>query len=145
MNSRIRLLVISLVCGLLFGCGLIIARMHDPAKVLNFLDLTGNWDPSLAFVMLGAIGVAAVPFHWLTRRGHGASGHPLHFPSAGKINTSLLIGSVLFGAGWGLAGICPGPAIVDLALGWQPALLFVVGMVGGFLLFGMFRASEIRT
>ncbi len=128
--------LIAALCGLLFGAGLILSGMTNPAKVLGFLDLTGHWDPSLARVMAGAIGVGLLPFQWLRRRDQSLCRTPLHLPAMhwqGK--RRLIAGSVLFGIGWGLAGFCPGPALVGLASAWGPALLFCVGMFAGFALF----------
>lgn len=136
MRQNTSPLLIATGSGLLFGIGLIVAGMHDPAKVLGFLDLAGAWDPSLAFVMIGAIGVALLPFQWLKRRGHDLAGQPVAFPSGQRLaDPALLAGSVLFGIGWGLAGICPGPAIVDIAQGWGPALRFGIGLLAGFVLY----------
>jgi len=128
---------IAALCGLIFGLGLSVAGMSNPAKVQGFLDLAGDWDPSLAFVMVGAIAVAILPFQWLRRRTQSLCGTPLHLPArtnAGKAR--LIVGSVLFGTGWGIAGFCPGPALVGLAGAWVPALLFCVGMFAGFALSG---------
>lgn len=120
----------ALVAGLLFGLGLILSGMADPAKVLNFLDVAGTWDPSLAFVMGGAIGVAA-PGFWLVRRRKAplAARGFLVPPADAPIDRSLVIGAAVFGVGWGLAGFCPGPALVSLPLGTQGAVIFVSAMV----------------
>jgi hypothetical protein len=120
----------ALVAGLLFGLGLILSGMADPAKVLNFLDVAGTWDPSLAFVMGGAIGVAA-PGFWLVRRRKAPLAAPgfLVPPADAPIDRSLVIGAAVFGIGWGLAGFCPGPALVSLPLGTQGAVIFVSAMV----------------
>ncbi|WP_038209144.1 YeeE/YedE family protein [Xenophilus azovorans] len=127
--------IVSLLAGLLFGLGLLLSGMADPGKVLGFLDLAGRWDPSLAFVMAGAVGVALPAFAWVRRRGAALCGAPLHLPVARRIDRRLLAGSLLFGAGWGLAGFCPGPALVALGMGLRPALLFVAAMAAGMLLF----------
>ena len=119
--------------GLIFGCGLLLAGMTNPSKVLGFLDVAGLWDPSLALVMLGAIGVALGAFAYVKNRQHSWLGEPLACPPSQKIDRSLIIGALLFGAGWGLAGFCPGPAIVALALGQSKALLFVLAMLAGML------------
>jgi hypothetical protein len=121
----------ALAAGLLFGLGLILSGMADPAKVLNFLDVAGTWDPSLAFVMAGAIGVAA-PGFWLVQRRatplfRGAFNVP---PRNAPIDRWLLTGSAVFGVGWGLAGFCPGPALVSLPLAAPGTLVFVGAMVG---------------
>lgn len=120
----------ALVAGLMFGVGLILSGMVDPAKVQNFLDIAGIWDPSLAFVMAGAIGVAA-PGFWLVRRRAAPLADPVfRVPSAdAPIDRALVIGSAIFGIGWGLAGFCPGPALVSLPLAAPGAIAFVVAMI----------------
>jgi uncharacterized membrane protein YedE/YeeE len=125
----------ALLAGLVFGIGLLLSGLADPSKVLAFLDLAGNWDPSLLFVMGGALLVAAPAFAWLTRRGRTLDGAPLQLPAKGRIDRRLVLGSVVFGAGWGLAGYCPGPALVSLAWGGLEPLLFVGAMVAGMALF----------
>jgi uncharacterized membrane protein YedE/YeeE len=127
-------LVAPLAAGLVFGLGLIAAGMTDPAKVLAFLDLAGAWDPSLALVMGGAIAVALVPFGWARRRGRTLAGEQVQWPAARGIDARLLLGGLLFGIGWGLAGLCPGPAIVALAAGLADVWLFVLAMLAGLLL-----------
>jgi uncharacterized protein len=127
-------LVAPLAAGLVFGLGLIAAGMTDPAKVLAFLDLAGAWDPSLALVMGGAIAVALVPFGWAKRHGRTLAGEPMQWPAARGIDARLLLGGLLFGIGWGLAGLCPGPAIVALAAGLADVWLFVLAMLAGLLL-----------
>ena len=139
MPTALRPLLAALLCGILFGVGLVVAGMHDPHKVLAFLDLAGAWDPSLALVMIGAIGAGLLPFQWLKRCGTDLFGEPLGFPTKTVIDRPLLVGSALFGIGWGLAGICPGPALVDVALLWEPALEFGVGLAGGLLIFALSR------
>lgn len=119
--------------GLIFGVGLLLAGMADPSKVLAFLDLAGAWDPSLALVMGGAIAAAAPAYAWAQRRQRTLLGAALQLPQAQRIDRRLIVGSALFGAGWGLAGICPGPALVLLAQG--QALWFVGAMLVGMLLF----------
>ncbi|MDF6979433.1 YeeE/YedE family protein, partial [Escherichia coli] len=105
-------IVIALVAGLLFGTGLIVSGMANPAKVLGFLDLFGQWDPSLAFVMAGAIAVGVIAFFVAGRRGRSWLGTPIQLPSATGVTARLVLGSAVFGIGWGLAGFCPGPALV---------------------------------
>ena len=121
----------ALVSGLLFGIGLILSGMVDPAKVLNFLDVAGTWDPSLAFVMAGAIGVAA-PGFWLVRRRAAPLADPVFRvpPADAPIDRRLLVGAAVFGIGWGLAGFCPGPALVSIPLAAPGTLAFVAAMVG---------------
>jgi len=120
---------------LIFGFGLIISGMANPAKVLAFLDLTGNWDPSLVFVMAGAILVAFFAFLYAGRRKTTLLGKEMKLPAFSKIDRRLVLGSILFGAGWGLAGFCPGPALVGLGMGAPKALLFVLAMLAGMVLF----------
>jgi len=124
-----------LLVGLLFGLGLILSGMTDPGKVLGFLDLAGAWDPSLAFVMGGAIAVGFFAFALAKKRSVNFFGGALHLPKSNAIDKRLVIGSALFGAGWGLAGLCPGPALVSMAAGQNKALIFVVAMVAGMLIF----------
>lgn len=125
----------ALLAGFVFGIGLLLSGLADPSKVLAFLDLGGNWDPSLLFVMGGALLVAAPAFAWLARRGRTLDGAPLHLPAKRRIDRRLVLGSLVFGAGWGLAGYCPGPALVSLAWGGLEPLLFVGAMVAGMALF----------
>lgn len=142
-TRQIPRLLSAALAGLLFGIGLIVAGMHDPQKVLGFLDLAGSWDPSLAFVMIGAIGVGLLPFRWLRKRDRDLFGEALDLPASKRIaDPALLTGSLLFGAGWGLSGICPGPALVDMSLGLAPAWLFGLGMLGGFLLHALWRGRS---
>jgi uncharacterized membrane protein YedE/YeeE len=125
----------ALLAGLVFGLGLIISGMANPAKVQGFLDLAGSWDPSLALVMIGAIGVAFLPFRLAGQRKKSWLGGPLHLPGTREITPRLVAGSLLFGIGWGLAGLCPGPALVLLGTLSGPALLFVAAMLAGMELF----------
>lgn len=131
MSSR----VFAMLAGLLFGIGLIVSGMANPAKVLAFLDLAGAWDPSLAFVMIGAIAVAMPAFTYLKGRSHTWQGLPLQIPTVKDIDRRLVLGSLGFGIGWGLAGFCPGPALVVSAMGEAKAIVFVAAMLGGMLLF----------
>jgi uncharacterized protein len=130
--------VIALLAGLVFGIGLLMSGMTDPAKVQGFLDLFGRWDPSLAFVMGGAIVVAIGAFTLARRRAAAGrkswSGEPIELPTSNAIDARLIGGGVLFGIGWGLAGFCPGPAIVALSGGFAPALWFVPAMLAGMVL-----------
>ena len=121
--------------GLLFGWGLMIAGMTDPGKVIGFLDLAGAWDPSLAFVMGGAIAVGFFAFGMAKKRTTNFFGGALHLPTSKDIDKRLVIGSLLFGAGWGLAGFCPGPGIVSMATGEFKGLVFVAAMVAGMAVF----------
>ena len=134
------------LCGLVFGIGLLLSGMADPAKVLGFLDLGGAWDPSLAFVMGGAVAVTALGFRWLRRRrGPSLAGGPLQWPAATRIDFRLLAGSLAFGAGWGLAGFCPGPALVAAAAGVPQALVFVAAMAAGMGLFSLLEHRKPGT
>jgi uncharacterized membrane protein YedE/YeeE len=121
--------------GLVFGLGLIVSQMVDPQKVLAFLDLFGNWDPSLAFVMAGAVAVSGLGWILARRRGTPVLVPRLEMPSRRDIDAPLLAGAALFGVGWGLSGYCPGPAIVSLATGASGVLVFVGAMIGGMALF----------
>lgn len=121
----------ALVAGAVFGLGLAVSQMTNPDKVLNFLDLAGQWDPSLALVMGGALAVAMPGFAWLRSRGCTLDCGSLPAPPAARIDRRLLIGSALFGIGWGLAGYCPGPALANLAHGSADAIVFVVAMLAG--------------
>lgn len=121
--------------GLLFAAGLILSGMTNPAKVLGFLDLAGHWDPSLAMVMGGAISVAMLAFRLAHKRSASLLGGALHLPTARQIDRRLLSGSLLFGAGWGLAGFCPGPALTSLGTGEVKAFVFVLAMLAGMLIF----------
>jgi uncharacterized protein len=120
--------------GFLFGLGLCLSGMTDPGKVVGFLDLAGAWDPSLALVMVGAIAVALVAFRVASGRPTSLSGRPFQFPTSQAIDARLIGGSLLFGTGWGLAGLCPGPAIVNLGYLNPRAALFVLAMAAGMAL-----------
>ena len=121
--------------GLVFGVGLIIAGMANPAKVLAFLDIAGRWDPSLALVMAGAIAVGVIAFALAKKRQTSLLGAPMQLPGASHIDKRLVVGSVLFGVGWGLAGICPGPALVLVGAGATKGIIFVLAMLAGMILF----------
>ncbi len=121
--------------GVLFGLGLMISGMTNPAKILAFLDLAGACDPSLIFVMGGAVLVGLIAFYLAKNRTQSFLGGAMHIPTRRDIDRPLLIGSAMFGVGWGLAGFCPGPALVSLGSGEVKALVFVVAMLGGMLLF----------
>ena len=121
--------------GLVFGIGLIVSGMTDPGKVIGFLDLAGRWDPSLAFVMGGAILVGYFSFAAAGRRGRTFLGGTMQLPTRRDIDARLIAGSAVFGIGWGLAGFCPGPALVALGAGIEPAALFVVAMLAGMVIY----------
>ncbi len=124
-------LVIATLSGLLFGLGLIASGMTNPAKVKGFLDLFGTWDPSLALVMGGAIAVGSVGFALARRRALSWTGARIEIPASTVIDSRLLLGGALFGAGWGIAGLCPGPAIVSASGGSMAATVFVIAMLAG--------------
>lgn len=121
--------------GIVFGIGLIIGGMTDPGKVIGFLDLAGSWDPSLGLVMGGAILVGLFAFGFAKRRTTTLLGGAMHLPKNSDIDQRLIIGSLLFGAGWGLAGFCPGPALVSLGAGQEKAAVFVAAMLAGILIY----------
>jgi uncharacterized protein len=123
--------VIALISGLLFGAGLAYSGMADPARVQSFLDLFGNWDPTLAFVMGGAVLPMAVAWMIKSRLASPLAAKSFDLPGTSKIDRSLAIGAILFGMGWGIAGLCPGPALADLALAPKAVLPFVVAMLVG--------------
>ena len=125
----------ALLSGLVFGLGLIVSGMANPAKVLGFLDLAGQWDPSLALVMAGAIAVGFFAFLIAKNRTRSLIGAEMKLPTASAINSRLLAGSALFGAGWGVAGFCPGPGLVALGMGEPKALVFVAAMLAGMAIF----------
>lgn len=127
----------SFIVGLIFGVGLILAGMTDPSKVIGFLDIAGAWDPSLAFVMGGAIAVGAVAFRFASRRAANFLGGAMRMPTKNDIDRRLVIGSLLFGIGWGMGGFCPGPGITAIGTGNPKAVVFVVAMVAGMALFEM--------
>ncbi len=129
----------SLLAGAVFGIGLILSGMANPAKVLGFLDLAGNWDPSLAFVMIGAIAVGVIAFAVARRRTESALGLPMKLPTATQIDQRLVGGSVLFGAGWGIAGFCPGPALVALGMAETKAIVFVLAMLAGMAMYELIQ------
>lgn len=131
----------ALLAGLIFGLGLLLAGMANPAKVLGFLDLAGAWDPSLALVMAGAIALAALPMNWAKRRRQSLLGAPMQIPQKRELDRRLILGSLLFGIGWGIAGICPGPALAILLTGHWQAWLFVAAMLAGM---GLFEVLERR-
>lgn len=127
--------LMAFLAGLIFGIGLLTAGMANPAKVLAFLDLGGAWDPSLALVMAAAIGVAFLPFSWARMQRVSVLGAPMQLPGKRELDRRLIGGSLLFGIGWGIAGICPGPAVAILLTGRWQVLLFVAAMLVGMLVF----------
>jgi uncharacterized protein len=136
--------VVSGLVGLIFGLGLILSGMADPAKVLGFLDLAGAWDPSLALVMVGAIAVGAVGFALARRRSTSWLGLVMNVPTSRVIDSRLIAGSLAFGVGWGLAGFCPGPALVGLGMGQPKAVVFVLAMLVGMGLFEVIEWARVE-
>jgi uncharacterized protein len=132
-------LVFSLLAGIIFGAGLTVSDMVNPARVLNFLDVAGHWDPTLMFVMAGGLAVTTLGYRWIFRRSAPLADDKFHLPARQQIDLPLVGGAALFGVGWGLAGICPGPALADLVTLQPKVLLFVVAM-----LVGMLAASVLR-
>jgi uncharacterized membrane protein YedE/YeeE len=128
-------LISSLIAGLLFGVGLILSGMTDPAKVIGFLDITGTWNPSLAFVMMGAISVSYFVFRIAGKQSTTILGQQIALPSNRKIDIRLILGSITFGIGWGLAGYCPGPALASIATGHEKPFIFVMAMLVGMTIY----------
>jgi uncharacterized membrane protein YedE/YeeE len=124
---------LGLIVGLIFGLGLCLSGMYEPAKVTGFLDLAGRWDPSLAFVMGGAIAVALPAFALARRRASAWIGVPIDLPTKRAIDAPLVVGAAIFGVGWGLAGVCPAPGVVDLGFLSPGAAIFVAAMAAGML------------
>jgi len=125
----------ALLSGLVFGLGLIVSGMVNPAKVIGFLDLAGKWDPSLALVMGAAVSVGVIAFYAAGRRTRSLLGAPMPDPARRKFDWRCLLGSLAFGAGWGMAGYCPGPALVALGSGRSKAFVFAAAMLAGMALF----------
>ena len=134
----------ALLSGLLFGIGLIFSGMSDPSKVIGFLDISGSWDSSLAFVLGGAVLVGLLVFPFASKRSKSILGEIMHLPTATQIDRRLVLGSVTFGVGWGLAGYCPGPALASLAQGGLKPLLFVVAMLLGMGLFEVLERMKAK-
>ncbi|WP_435167232.1 DUF6691 family protein [Candidatus Pelagibacter bacterium nBUS_28] len=126
--------LVSLISGIVFGIGLVISEMINPEKVLGFLDLFGNWDPSLAFVMIGALIVSSPLFHIIKKKEKPIFAKNFNYSNNKSINNKLILGSAIFGAGWGLIGLCPGPAISSIALSDIHSITFVIAMFSGFYL-----------
>ena len=134
--------IISLVSGIVFGMGLVISEMINPEKVLGFLDLFGNWDPSLAFVMIGALIVSSPLFHIIKNKKKPLFAEKFNYSNNKEVNNRLIVGSALFGAGWGLGGLCPGPAISSIALINIDSITFVFAMFFGFYLVKFLKLSS---
>lgn len=131
MNTGIRHNIVGFAAGLLFGLGLLAAGMVNPAKILSFLDLFGAWDPSLALTMGAAMGITTIAFWWSRKHGKTLLKGELHWPTAKDIDKRLILGGLLFGVGWGLAGFCPGPAVVAVGAGIKEGFWFAGAMVIG--------------
>lgn len=144
MKKRFGLLSQYLI-GVLFGWGLIISGMSNPQKILGFLDLAGSWDPSLMFVMAGAVLVGFAGFYVVSKRAEAFFGGALHIPKRRDITKPLIIGSLIFGAGWGVAGFCPGPALVALGAGHIKALVFAIAMLAGMEICDRFFSAHRKT
>lgn len=125
-------IIIALLCGTIFGLGLSLSQMVDPNKVLAFLDISGNWDPSLAFVMMGALAVALPAFRFIQKRRQPVFGDGFHVTHKTAIDKPLLSGAAIFGIGWGMSGYCPGPAVTSLGFGSLEGLIMVAGIYAGF-------------
>ena len=134
--------VIEFILGLVFGVGLLLSGMTDPSKVQGFLDLAGAWDPSLALVMGGGVMVGLLGFGMAKKKVLSLSGAPFQWPEMTQIDRPLVLGSLIFGVGWGLAGFCPGPALVAMAAGNDKALVFVLAMMAGMALFERFKKRD---
>ena len=137
-------IILALLVGLVFGIGLIVSGMTDPSKVIGFLDLAGRWDPSLGFVMGGAILVGLVAFRFAAGRDRSLLGDAMRLPTATHIDRRLVLGGLAFGAGWGLAGYCPGPALASLASGGSKPLIFSVAMIVGMAIFELLEHLPAR-
>ncbi|MFW9610653.1 MAG: DUF6691 family protein [Fluviibacter sp.] len=133
------------LAGLLLGFGLILSGMANPAKVVGFLDVTGLWDPSLALVMGGGLVVGALGFARLRHQHNTLLGEPLNLPTSRTINGRLIVGSVLFGIGWGLTGICPGPGVVLLGAGLHAGLIYVLALLAGMVLYSVIERARHPT
>ena len=136
------LVLSSFAAGLLFGLGLIVSQMVNPAKVPAFLDVAGAWDPSLAFVMIGAIAASGIGYAVAKSRGVPVLDDRLDIPNRRDFDTRLIGGAAIFGVGWGLVGLCPGPAVTALALSLWQGLTFVVAMLGGMALFAALPSGK---
>lgn len=145
LKERIVKLLMAFVAGLIFGLGLIVSGMTDPSKVIGFLDLTGAWDPSLAFVLGGALLVGVTAFPYVAQRPKSLLQEVMCLPTVTKIDQRLVLGSMTFGIGWGLAGYCPGPALVSIAQSGLQPLLFVLAMLTGMFVFEVFERMSFKT
>ena len=134
-------LILALIAGIIFGLGLSVSQMINPDKVLGFLDISGNWDPSLALVMAGALAIAIPGFNWTLRHDKPLLGSRFHITGKTLLDKPLLVGAALFGIGWGMTGYCPGPAFASLALGNQEAIIMVLSIYAGFWAAGLLNRN----
>ena len=132
----------ALLCGMIFGLGLSLSQMINPDKVLNFLDITGNWDPSLMFVMMGALFVATISFRWILKRPAPVLGENFQLPGKMPVDKTLILGAAIFGIGWGMAGYCPGPAVSGLGLLSFESLITVAAIYLGFFTYNWLFSSK---
>ncbi len=132
----------ALIAGLVFGLGLVISQMVNPAKVIDFLDIFGDWDPSLAFVMGAALVVTAIGYRLAWRKPKPFAAEQFQVPGNRTIDKKLAMGAILFGVGWGLVGLCPGPAIAALFIGGLPTIIFLGAMIAGMMLFEGFNRLQ---
>lgn len=139
-------IVLTFIVGLVFGLGLIVSGMADPSKVLGFLDLAGAWNPSLALVMVGAIAVGSAGFYLARGLKVSLLGLPMRLPQTQTVDWTLVCGSLVFGVGWGMAGICPGPALVLVGAGYAKGTVFAASMLAGMLIYELLplRSSAHR-
>lgn len=135
-------LLSAFVCGVIFAAGLIVSQMVNPAKVLGFLDLSGSWDPTLALVFLGGLAVAVPGVQLVKRRGTPLFGKQLSLPGRSAIDIPLIAGAAIFGAGWGLAGLCPGPAVTALGTGTAKVIYFVAAMIAGIAVYKLYDRTR---
>lgn len=134
--------IAAMFAGVVFGLGLAVSQMINPLKVLAFLDVFGHWDPSLALVMAGAIGVTLPGFALLRRRDQPLLASQFHWPTRTDLDPRLIIGAAVFGIGWGMAGFCPGPGIAAMALGWHEPVVFTLAMIAGFVVWHLYERSR---
>ena len=130
--------LVALLCGTLFGIGLSLSQMINPNKVLNFLDITGNWDPSLIFVMIGALVIAFISFNWILKRPAPLLAESFHISIKMSVDKALILGAAIFGIGWGMSGYCSGPAVAGLGLLSLESVIMVVAIFLGFFIFNRF-------
>ena len=143
-KSKVIRLVVGFISGLLFGAGMIISGMADPSKVIGFLDITGDWDPSLAFVMGGALAVFTPIYHLVIKKREASiSGDKFTWTNNTKIDRNLILGAAIFGAGWGIAGFCPGPAMASVAGGSNIILAFILSMIVGMVSAGQYLKGRL--